>query len=50
MDIGKKDTVISYVFGHSEENLLRRMFWPSNKKCTRSSAQLTNIVAVTDGK
>ncbi len=45
----KKRNVISYIFGHSDENLFKRIFRPT-KICNKASAHLVNILTVFAGK
>ncbi len=44
-----KLTPISYIFGDSDEPILRRLFAPSTKICNRASAQLVNVITIIEG-
>jgi hypothetical protein len=42
--------IIEYLFGYSEEPLMRRLFVPKSEKCTRTTSRLVNFVALTISK
>lgn len=39
--------ITEYLFGYSEEPLIRRLFAPKSKKCSRLTSRLVNVVALT---
>jgi hypothetical protein len=45
----KFQKVISYIFGYSEEPLLKRLFIPSSKICNKSTSQIVNIIGILEG-
>ena len=47
----EKDTFLEFMIGKDEarDGILRRLFNPTIKKCTKASSQLTNVVIILDG-
>jgi len=41
-----KMSIISYIFGQSDEMILKRLFYPSSVKCSKSSAHLVGAVTL----
>ncbi len=43
-EIGEKQSILIYLFGRSEEKLVKRLFHPSSTKCDQNTAHLSNTV------
>ena len=53
-DIGLKKPsrrgFVAYVFGYSEESLIKRFFGPSTKKCSYLTSRIVNVLALVSGE
>ena len=46
---GQKRTLTTFIFGYSDERILRRLFLPASKKCNRGTSQVVNVITITNG-
>ncbi len=42
-------TIIAFIFGYSEESLIKRLFMPSSKISNKATSQLVNIITIIEG-
>ena len=50
IEIGEKRPIINYIFGQSNERILKRLFYPSTSQCDKSTSHLVNTVTFLAGK
>ena len=49
LEIGEKRPILFYIFGESEEKLLKRLFHPSSTKCDQATSHLSSTVILFAG-
>jgi cationic amino acid transporter 3 len=44
--LATRRTVLSYIFGKSDEPLLKRLFWPASTKANKETSHLVNVITM----